>query len=228
MNLSVSMTLRQTILGWILIFLHQIALPFLFAFIGLFLPIGLTDVGLNIAVFISVFILATLIFRKFLEANFQVVKAEPVKCLLTGLAGFGIYYGASIVLAIFINAIDPNFANINDAALADMSQNNYWTMFLCVVFFVPISEECMYRGLLFQGLYSKNRILAYIVSMLAFSAIHVVGYIGTAEPLNLFLCLLQYLPAGFSLAWAYEKADTIWAPIFAHMIVNLIGMCAMR
>ena len=228
MNLSVSMSLRQTIWGWILIFLHQLVIPLLIAYIGRFLPRALTLAELNIAVFISVFILAILIFRKFLWANFQVFKADPVKSLLTSLAGFGIYYAGSIVVAIFIGSIDPDFSNINDTTLMNMSQDNYWIMFLCVVFMAPLSEECMYRGLLFQGLHRKSRIVAYIVSVLAFAAIHVLGYIGSSDPQTLILCLLQYLPAGFALAWTYEKADTIWAPISVHVFVNLIGITVSR
>jgi membrane protease YdiL (CAAX protease family) len=39
---------------------------------------------------------------------------------------------------------------------------------------------------------------------------------------------VQYLPAGLALAWAYEKADTIWAPILMHMTINQISITFMR
>ena len=42
------------------------------------------------------------------------------------------------------------------------------------------------------------------------------------------LCALQYLPAGVALGWTYEKADTIWAPILVHSMVNAVGMGLMH
>ena len=44
----------------------------------------------------------------------------------------------------------------------------------------------------------------------------------------LLLCFVQYLPAGLCLGWAYARADSIFAPTLMHMIINLIGMLAMR
>ena len=55
-----------------------------------------------------------------------------------------------------------------------------------------------------------------------------VGYIGSADLITLCLCFMQYLPAGITLAWAYEKADTIAAPMLIHIMINLIGTTAMR
>ena len=46
--------------------------------------------------------------------------------------------------------------------------------------------------------------------------------------LELFLSFLQYVPAGLCLAWSYEKADSIWAPILIHIAVNQMGNLAMR
>ena len=66
------------------------------------------------------------------------------------------------------------------------------------------------------------------MSSLVFASIHVIGYIGLFDWQTLCLCLAQYLPAGIALAWAYEKADTIVAPILMHITINQIGMLAMR
>ena len=39
---------------------------------------------------------------------------------------------------------------------------------------------------------------------------------------------LQYLPAGLSLAWAYTKSDTIFAPIAIHACINLVAIGGLR
>ena len=38
------------------------------------------------------------------------------------------------------------------------------------------------------------------------------------------MAFLQYLPAGLCLAWAYTKADTIFAPILIHAAVNAVSI----
>ena len=55
-----------------------------------------------------------------------------------------------------------------------------------------------------------------------------MGYFGVYTPMQLLISFLSYLPAGFCLGWAYEKADTIFAPILIHAAVNAIGIYGMR
>ena len=101
-------------------------------------------------------------------------------------------------------------------------------MTLGTVVFVPLAEECFYRGLIFRGLYDKSPIVAYALSMVIFSLAHVVGYVTMADFGTLVLCFFQYLPAGFALAWCYRRSGCIFAPILVHMAVNQTGMLLMR
>ena len=64
--------------------------------------------------------------------------------------------------------------------------------------------------------------------MAAFAAIHVLGYIGSADVARLVLCFIQHLPAGMCLAWTYTKADNIFAPVVVHAIVNAVSIGALR
>ena len=59
-------------------------------------------------------------------------------------------------------------------------------------------------------------------------AIHVLGFIGKYSALELVMAVLQYLPAGLSLAWAYTKSDTIFAPIVIHACINLVAIGGLR
>ena len=124
--------------------------------------------------------------------------------------------------------ISPDFINVNDATVIALFDEHPALMTVATVLLVPITEETLYRGLLFQGFQRKSRVLAYCLSAGIFSAIHVMGYVGQYDMLTLGLMLLQYLPAGIALAWAYEKADTIVAPILIHIIINLISITALR
>ena len=140
-------------------------------------------------------------------------------------------YGAFIALALLVvglSLISPEFRSpSNFMNLLRQATFNGLIAF-GTVFLVPIAEESLYRGLLFCGFHRKSRIVAYILSTVVFALIHVSGYIGEVSPSFFALSLLQYLPAGVCLAWAYEKTDTIWTPILMHMTINLLSISLLR
>ena len=109
-----------------------------------------------------------------------------------------------------------------------MRQESRLLVFIGTVLLVPTVEECTFRGLVFRNLYGKCHWAAYIVSMLSFALIHILGYAGQYSPLELLMAVLQYLPAGLCLAWSYTKADTIFAPIAIHATVNFITLTSWR
>lgn len=228
MKLTVFMNRKETVLGWLLVLLHLLVLPIGLVLLNHYLPRPLTVAQINLAVFVAVFGLALLIFRRYLWRNILTAKNNLPKCLRSALIGFGIYWLGSFLVSLLVMHIDPEFANVNDANINAMLDGSSPLLAVAIVLMVPVSEECMYRGLLFQGMRRLGRPLAYILSILCFALIHVIGYIGTTDLVTLGLCLLQYLPAGFALAWAYEQSDSIWTSIFIHIAVNLTGVCAMR
>ena len=228
MKLSIATTRQENILGYIYLAFSHLLLADIIAIAAYFLGYPISVSVLNIIYFLVNFISVVAIFHRFLGRSLQAAWKNIPKCLISVLIGFGVYYWGTILVGLLITWIDPNFANVNDQAVTGMVQENPWIMGVCTVCFVPVMEETLYRGLIFQQLQRKHRILAYIVSTVVFSSIHVVGFIGSANWATLLLCFVQYLPAGIALALAYERADTIVAPILIHMIINQIGMSTMR
>lgn len=228
MKLSIATTRQENILGYIYLAFSQILLADLIAIAAYWLGYPLSLVTLNIIYFLVNFVSIVAIFHRFLGSSLQAAWKNIPKCLISVLIGFGVYYWGTILLGFLITWISPNFANVNDQAVTGMVQENPVIMGLCTVCLVPVVEETLYRGLIFQQLQRNHRALAYIVSVAVFSAIHVAGFIGSVNWLTLLLCFAQYLPAGIALALAYERADTIVAPILIHMIINQIGMSTMR
>ena len=228
MKLSIATTRQENLLGYIYLAFSHILLADLIAIVAYYLGYPISVSVLNIIYFLVNFASVAAIFHRFLGRSLQAAWQNIPKCLINVVLGFGIYYWGTILLGFVITWIDPGFANVNDQAVTGMVQEHPGILGLCTVFFVPVVEETLYRGLIFQQLQRKHRLLAYIISVAAFSSIHIVGFIGSANWLTLALCFMQYLPAGIALAWAYERADTIVAPILIHMIVNQIDMSAMR
>lgn len=221
------MTRAETALGWIYMALQLLFLPTVLVLLNTFLQTPLDEAELNFLFFCLNFLCITVIFRKYLLRCGKISLGAPGKCLLSAAVGYGLYWALSLGVSMLILWVYPEFNNVNDAAIETMVDSNFALTAIGTILLVPVTEEVLFRGLIFQGLHHKSRILAYAVSSVAFCLPHVLGYIGLYSPLHLLLCFLQYLPAGIALAWAYERSDSIWAPVIIHTFVNLTGVGAM-
>lgn len=228
MKLSISTTRRETLLGWAYLLISLFVLPtVLYAIFGL-LAQPVSESVLNLIFFLVNFLAVVGIFHRFLWESLKAAAKKPLMCLGIAVIGIFAYFAAMWFVSFLITIIKPDFSNVNDDAIFDMMGEHTGLLVFASVFLVPITEETLYRGLIFQSLHQKSPDAGYAVSVLAFAAIHVVGYIGLFDPLTLLLCFVQYLPVGIILASAYEKTDTIITPILIHIFINLIGVSAPR
>ncbi len=227
-KLSVALPKKLVTFGLIYLVLQLLVIPQGITTVNFLLGNPLSVSQMNFIFFALNFIVITVVFCDFLLQNFKVLLSSPWRLLRYAGAGLVLYYVASILLGNLILWISPDFANVNDQSIAQLTKENYTLMSIGTVLLVPVVEEMLYRGIIFGGLFPKKPILAYLVSTALFSVIHILAYIGSFAPLQLLLCFVQYLPAGLCLAWAYEKADSIWAPILIHIAVNQIGNNSMR
>lgn len=186
------------------------------------LPLG--EAQLNFIYYCVNFAAVLRIFRRFLRDSLLTALDRPFPTLWYSALGYLGHQTIGKILTILILVIFPGFANVNDQSVAAMLQENFRLMAVGTVLLVPVAEECFYRGLIFRNLYDRSPATAYLVSMVVFSAIHVVGYVGTYEPLHLLLCFIQYLPAGYCLCFAYRRSGTIAAPILLHSVINAVSV----
>ena len=222
------MTRTEVCFGWIYFLIQLFLLPSILVTGNQLFDEPLSVAELNFVMFALNFLVVTVLFHRYLLESARLSLAAPMGCLRAAFLGLMLYYLGNLIVGRLIFAIDPDFANVNDANISAMTQEQYTLMAIGTVLLVPPVEEVFYRGLVFRGLHGKSRIAAYAVSTLVFSAVHILGYIGTSDWSTLVLCFLQYVPASIALAWAYERSDSIWAPILMHMTVNQIGILAMR
>lgn len=228
MKLTIPMRFREQAAGWMFFFLQLSPLPSLLILLNNLLDAPRTDAEINCFYYIFSFAVVAVIFHRFLWRSLRSSLKNPFFLLKTAFLGVLVYFGSNYLVSYLSHLLIPTFHNVNDQNVAGMVQQQPMLLSLCVVFLVPVTEELLYRGLLFGSLYRKNTVLGYAVSTLVFCAIHVMGYIGTAPLSLLLLNFVQYIPAGLTLAWAYTKADSIWAPILMHITINQIGILSMR
>ena len=225
---SPQLSRNETIAGWSYYAFSMLALPILLQYANAALSSPLNEARLNFVFYAANFTAVCLIFHRFLKLNLQIALRRIFPVLWYALLA---YLGNSALTGILTNllkVIAPGFANVNDMSISAMAGQELTLMAIGTVFLVPVAEEVFYRGLMLRHLAGKSRTLAYCVSMGVFALVHVVGYIGVYKPLTLLLCFIQYLPAGYCLAWCYSNTGTIITPILMHMIVNAYGLANLR
>lgn len=214
------MTRREMTLGWCWLAFQMLVLPSLIS--GIAAPRGSTAV--NFCYHLVSLGAVLLIFRRFLKRAVHSFSAGLKRALGVIGISLAVYYAAGELLLRLIMAIDPGFANVNDNSIAALRQGNPVLTALMTVAMAPISEECLFRGLIFGSARRGGPWAAYLISAVAFGALHVLGYAGSFGTLRLLLCFVQYLPAGLILAASMEKTGSIVTPMCIHGIINAVSM----
>ena len=227
-SLSVAPTSQETVWGAIYMAFELLALPGLLNWFNRQMTYPLVDAELNFIYFLMNFLAILWIFRDYLGRSAAQVRRRPFDFIQAVILGAVAYFACVWAMEKLMRLAFPGFTNYNDKAIAALRQGNYFLTLIGTVILVPPVEECFFRGLIFRNLYGKSRVAAYVVSILAFAVIHIIGYIGAYSPLELLLAVLQYLPAGLWLAWAYTKSDTVFTPIVIHGLINYIGIYRLR
>ena len=227
-NIGTYLSSRETISGFCYFAFQLLFLPAVLQWINGQMADPLNEAELNFVYYLVNFLSVLLIFHDFLGRSGRQVLQHPIYVGEALILGFVAYYACRQAVTWLIGLLVPSFTNYNDSAIAAMNQGNSFLVLIGTVVLVPPFEECIYRGLIFRNLYGKNHALAYILSMVVFAVIHILGYAGQYTPLELVMATLQYLPAGLCLAWTYIKAGTIFAPIVLHAAINYITLTGMR
>ena len=222
------MTRKEVYYGFVYLIVQFFLLPPVISLLLPFLPETVNDAQINFVYYLVNFLAVTVIFRKFLWQNLERMSLYPGYLFRVVLLGLARYIVLNTLVGALLLRLDPGYFNANDSAIAEMVQSELTLIAAGTILLVPVAEESLFRGLIFGNLRKYNRVIAYIVSVTAFSVIHITGYLGVYTPLQLLISFLSYLPAGLCLAWAYEKADTIFAPILIHAAVNAIAIYGMR
>ena len=214
------MTKREMTFGWGWLAVQMLVLPSLISSIAA--PWG--SAAVNFCYHLVSLLAVTVIFHRYLKQELRNFTAGFKKVLPVIAVSLAVYYVAGEVLLCLITAIDPGFRNVNDDSVAALRQGNLALTAVMTMALAPVSEECLFRGLIFGCARKHSRWAAYAISAAAFGALHVMGYVGSVGAVQLLLCFAQYLPAGLVLAAAMEKTDSIVTAMCIHAIINAVSM----
>lgn len=218
------MSRTQRILGWIWLPMYLLVVPLLVEAYNYANPGALTEGTANLAAYgVSAVVLGLIMFR-YWRADFEALLDKPGRSLFSALLALAVNYALSMAVTLLLYAlIGDELENPNNAAMVNIAQTDYGTIKATAVFLAPIVEETMFRGLIFGSIRRKHRILAYVVSTLAFCLLHVWQYIAITGDLTLLIYTLQYIPSAVAFAYCYERSGSIWAPILLHIILNAMA-----
>lgn len=127
--------------------------------------------------------------------------------------------GISIPLAIGLNNI-LTLSNLAEYSVSyqETAEALYtpalWVQILCLGMIVPIAEEYIFRGLIFKRMRRNSSPVRAIISSALFFGLY---HGNSVQMIYGSLC-------GLLLAYLYEKYGSMKAPIFAHMLMNIVAV----
>lgn len=223
------MTPTQRRLGTVYFPMHYFILPILIGMLGTYIQTPISDVTANMIYYAIGFIFCVTAMFSFLRKGFDTLLDNFLPSLVSMAMGYIFYYILSYgisALMIYILSNQP-VVNPNDQTVTELMQTGSAKSVIALsVLIAPIVEEVLFRGVLFGGIRKRSRNAAYIVSILLFAFYHVWQYLIAYKDPTVLLYMLQYIPAGYVLAMCYEQVNSIWVPIFLHMLLNYINLSA--
>lgn len=171
----------------------------------------------------ALFIILAVLFKKFGEAKFSYGVFINAKTFGMALKFFAFAISCVLLCGIIINLFSlaffgglPESQDIIEVFLGIDSWNVRLLAILSIGILAPVSEELVFRGLIYRTLKgvgffrgALNAVFAASVSSLLFSAIHA----------NAFVFLPLFI-MGMILAASYEKSGNIAVPIMVHSMFN--------
>ena len=173
----------------------------------------------NFIVYLLMFIGLIINDFKYLKSDLLNFKNKLAKNIIYLVFGGAILYLFSYLINLGLSKLGVSMSN-NQISIENMLiLGSKVITFFSVIIFAPLVEELIYRKSIYS--LSNNKVVYYIVSILAFSLPHMLS---TTYDLKTFILgLIPYLFSGFILSLIYDHTKNIYVSTLAHIINNLIA-----
>jgi len=221
------MTKKERITGMIYIPFHALLLPVLIELVYVLFGLEVSSPYRMLVYYTVSFVIIVALMFRFLRASFSDLIDEFWRAIQAIILGYILF---RVLLWVFVLLMAQIMAEANpnsDAIIGDITAN-FRVMLIVTTVLAPIVEETIFRGALFGTIRQKNRIAAYVVSVLLFGLFHVWDHILFDFSQTALLLIIQYIPPSIALAWCYDRSGTIWAPIILHGWINLMTTLQLR
>ena len=220
-----TMSKPQKIAGLVYLPFHMFIIPIFLGMAAVWLPGGLDEVTATVIYYGIGFAFCLVVMWKFLRNAFDIMldnKAASIAGIIFG------YISCLLLSYLAVGALllllGDQISNPNNDAILDLASASPRAVLGLAVFLAPVVEEVLFRGVIFGSLRTRHRTAAFIVSIALFAFYHIWQLALSSMDWTMLVYMIQYIPAGYALAWAYEKTDSIWVPIFLHTLINGVSM----
>lgn len=141
------------------------------------------------------------------------VKAPIFKYGVIGMISIAMCIGVNNIFYISgFTVIDQTYAKVTEA----MYSADFLVQIICLGILVPIAEELVFRGLMYKRLrYGLPFLPAALYGAFAFAIFH-----------GNMVQMIYAFVLGMLFSYMYEKYGSVKAPIFAHIMMNLVSVFA--
>ena len=206
--------------GWVFFALYLFVFPFLVGLVTRFLEehleLGVPAAQSSAIYYAAVLLLLVAVFWDFLKNAFRILSDNTRRNLFALVVGFL----SGMLFTVLLSLIPLPVENpvIGDYRGQFLLAPGFTTA--VVMFLRPMTEEILYRGLLFGSLRKKNRPLAYVVSI-GLSALAAVWQFAVPDGGGMYLLLaLRYIPLAAAATWAYDIGGSVLTPMALRVILN--------
>lgn len=186
------------------------------------LNIDINNISDSLNVLLSCFsnivlvIILWFLYRKELKKEWRIFKSKAEENLNTMIKYWSVGLVLMMVSNILINMLFKTGQAENEQAVQSMISALPWAMLIDAGLLAPFVEEIVFRKA-FRNVFKKG-ILFVLTSGIVFGALHIIN---ASNPIG-YLYIIPYSCLGISFALMYEKTDTVYTSIFAHILHNSI------
>ena len=201
---------------------HEFAIEFFDANPTLFSNIKTCFCALQFLSYIPLLIVFIIFLRKECVEDFIKFKKDIKKNLLWVLIGVGFMYASMLIINAVYNILGVTGESNNESIIGLLLESpGVWLMVISVVLLAPITEEIIFRKLLFgtcEVTFKFPPVVAIIFSCLVFSFIHVTDL----ESLKF---IFQYIALALPICVVYHySGNNIYVTMLMHIINNTISV----
>lgn len=214
------LTVEEQRVGWVFFALYLFVFPFLVGLVTRFLEehleLGVPAAQSSAIYYAAVLLLLVAVFWDFLKNAFRILSDNTRRNLFALVGGFV----GGMLFTVLLSLIPLPVENpvIGDYRGQFLLAPGFTTA--VVMFLRPMTEEILYRGLLFGSLRKKNRPLAYVISI-GLSALAAVWQFAVPDGGAMYLLLaLRYIPLAAAATWAYDIGGSVLTPMALRVILN--------
>ena len=162
------------------------------------------------------------VFYKQLIHDFKIFKSYFKEYFVLILRTWGKALVLIMITTIIIQIITNTTQANNQIALQNSFNSNPVFIAILAMFYAPIAEELMFRGVFRK--FIKNKKLFVIVSGVVFGLMHVID---DSKTLAEFSYVFVYSILGIYLAGIYAKTNNLCTNIFMHFMQNTLSVMGM-